>query len=566
MWLASTHIVSNMVTSHLNEHLENPVTHESNSGALLEFPLYTRISSDTSEKSGVLQLGIQGLADDEVFWFLVQEYQALVSRIMKQQDEQERLTPHLCHKLFIYSCIRAILGKSAGAVQLRGSRQLLRAVRSVTSVANGADSGYELPLRIRRQMTLAAMAAFEAETMQSPIQDASMEEKTVEIKQLAEFENWVYGPDYNVFRVVQASGNISRDLVPTRREEIAALKANLAGSDRLSLVKSLVKNYMDSTPIWIAKPYSESNWRLAFIGIIRILVYAVIVVPSLFLPLLVSRMRAESSPVGIGINLGMGLAMALLHLVISYMVLMPPSSSALVAYMIFNVPWIEARVLNAEVRAQRWIALVHGLAFSWFVPGLGLILVMFIWLFVIWNPIQRYAIAKFSQRYSKWFHDNLFDLSRLGTSDLDWEYVVRLWHLLALYYLPSSSKVKLVKLPNLPVVHLRYSDFQSQIEECLDIMQELDRQVWHLTLLPWMQNSRDSRYFLGERLTLMLAYLKLIIDQMEVLGVELLFSGDDIASEEAFIAAVHREVKNLIERRKKLEEEIKCVSQSSNAT
>ena len=55
---------------------------------------------------------------------------------------------------------------------------------------------------------------------------------------------------------------------------------------------------------------------------------------------------------------------------------------------------------------------------------------------------------------------------------------------------------------------------------------------------------------------------------MEVLGVELRpFRGDDIASEDAFVAAVHREVEKLIERRKKLErevEEMSRVSQLSN--
>jgi hypothetical protein len=190
------------------------------------------------------------------------------------------------------------------------------------------------------------------------------------------------------------------------------------------------------------------------------------------------------------------------------------------------------------------------------------------------------ALAKFQvlrrkllQCYPKrWLHDK-FDLGQLNTSGATIAYpsivlknMLRLYHLLVLYYLPS--KLKLVTLPDPAAIHSRYSDIRSQVEEYLDIFQTLEQRVWSL-MLPWNWHSQDDNMlYLSERLTLVLAHLQLIINQMAVLGVELRpFGGDNTVSEDAFVAAVHREVEKLIERRKKLErevEEMSCVSQSSN--
>jgi hypothetical protein len=180
MWIASAQVVCNMVSSHVRE-LEDPVTLESKSIALVEFPLYSTWKSLSGSPEepvpvccGVLQVGVQGLSDDEIFWFLVQEYQALLSRIMKQQQS---LPSNSCHELFIYSCIRAIVSGntvlSGRAIQLLGTKQLLGALRSVTLVANVTDSGYELSSP-RRQMTEVAIEALKAENI---IREASIEEK-----------------------------------------------------------------------------------------------------------------------------------------------------------------------------------------------------------------------------------------------------------------------------------------------------------------------------------------------------------------------------------------------------
>jgi hypothetical protein len=564
MWVASAQLVGNMVSSHVHEQLEDPVTFQSKSIALLEFPLYTWGLSDSPEKRdpicrGVLQLSIQGLSDDEIFWFLVQEYQALLSRIMKQQPEPEGLTPNSCHELFIYSCIRAVLPKntflrptisesyeveSGVAIQLLGSRQLLRAIQSVKLAADGKDSRYELPSPIRRQMTSVAISAFEAETIQSPIQDASIEEKKVEIKQLVEFESWAYGPDYDIFRVVQASGSISRGLKPVRREEISALEANLAGNDQLSLARALVEESMESTPTWMAQPYSVSKWRLAMIGVSRILIVAMVAV-SLFLPLLV-----PAAVRGTGIGVGTVLGQALLHLT-GHLVLIPRLGAAL---MMASLCFIYLPLSSS------WFP-YSGLTF-WFIP----------FLFGTWET-NNYAFVrrKLLQCYPRrWFYDK-FDLREPKTSaaityrPIIVKGVSRLYHLLALYYIPS--KLKLVTLPNPAAIGLRYSDVQSQLEENLDLLQALDCQVWSL-MSPWAWHSRDDNLpYLGERLTLKLANLQLIIVQMQVLSVELRLGGDDILSEDALVAAVHREVKKLTARRKKLErevEEMSRISQSSN--
>jgi hypothetical protein len=561
MWVASAQLVCNMVSSHVHEQLEDSVTLQSNSTALLEFPLYTWKLSDSPEKRvpicrGVLQLSIQGLSDDEVFWFLIQEYQALLSRIMKQQPEQECLTPNSCHEMFIYSCIRAVLpeniflrptisasyeAESGVAIQLLGSRQLLCAIRSVELAASGKDSKYELPLPIRRQMTSVAISAFEAEAIQSPIQDASIEEKKVEIKQLVEFESWVYGPDYDVFQVVQASGSISRDLKPVRREEILALEANLAGNDPLSLARALVEESMDSTPTWMTKPHSVSKWTLVIIGVSRILIVTTVAV-SLFLPFLV-----PAAVRGTGIGVGMVLGQVLLHLT-GHLVLIPRLGAVLM---------MAALCFIYLPLSSLWFP-YSGL-FFWFTP----------FFFGTWET-NDYAFVrrKILQCYPRrWFHDK-FDLRELKTSAAYRpivKKVSRLYHLLALYYIPS--KLKLVTLPNPATVRLRYSDIQSRLEETLDILQALDCQVWSL-MSPWAWHSRgDNIPYLGERLTLKLANLQLILIQMQVLSVELRLGRDDIASEDALAAAVHREVEKLTERRKKLEREVEEMnrgSQSSN--
>jgi hypothetical protein len=560
MWVASAQLVCNMVSSHVHEQLEDPMTLQSKSIALLEFPLYTWGLSDSPEQipicRGVLQLSIQGLSDDEIFWFLVQEYQALLSRIMKQQLEQEGVTPNSCHELFIYSCIRAILPKntflrpsisesyeSGVAIQLLGSRQLLRAIQSVNLAADGKDGRYELPLPIRRQMTSIAISAFEAETIQSPIQDASVEEKKVEIKQLVEFESWVYGPNYDIFRVVQASDSISHDSKPVRRDEISALEANLAGNDPLSLARALVEGSMDSIPTWMAKPHSVSKWSLAMIGISRILIVATVAV-SLFLPFLL-----PAAVRGTGIGVGMVLGQVLLHLT-GHLVLIPRLGAALM---------LAALCFIYLPLSSLWFP-YSGL-FFWFTP----------FFFGTWET-NDYAFVrrKLLQCYPRrWFHDK-FDLRELKTSAAYRPIIVkkvsRLYHLLALYYIPS--KLKLVTLPNPAAVRLRYSDIQSRLEESLDILQALDCQVWSL-MSPWTWHSRgDNIPYLGERLTLKLANLQLILIQMQVLSVELRFGRDDIASEDALAAAVHRAVEKLTERRKKLEREVEGmsrVSQSSNA-
>jgi hypothetical protein len=173
----------------------------------------------------------------------------------------------------------------------------------------------------------------------------------------------------------------------------------------------------------------------------------------------------------------------------------------------------------------------------------------------------------------RWFHDQ-FDFRQLETSAIAYQASTitnasRLYHLLALYYLPS--KMKIVTLPDPMTINSLYSDAQSRLEETLDILEALDRRVWSL-MFPQTWYLRDDIQYLSDRLTLKLANLQLIIIQMEVLGVEMgPFDGDNTASENAFVAAVHKEVKKLTERREKMQgevdsEEMSRVSQPSSST